>query len=76
MRQFDDVQQADVAFATLNTAYIVSMQVRQLREAFLGQTALRPQNIGLLTSKPVAPPGTAAIVLSFARASMTWRAPI
>jgi hypothetical protein len=43
MRQFDDVDQTDVAFTSFDSADIVSMQVRQLRQAFLGKAALRPQ---------------------------------
>jgi hypothetical protein len=43
VRQFDDVDQTDVAFASFDSADIVSMQVRQLRQAFLGEAALRPQ---------------------------------
>jgi len=43
VRQFDDVDQPDVAFASLDSTDIVSMQVRQLRQAFLGKAALRPQ---------------------------------
>jgi hypothetical protein len=43
VRQFDDVDQPDVAFASLDSTAIVSMQVRQLRQAFLGKAALHPQ---------------------------------
>lgn len=43
MRQFNDVDQADVAFASLDSTNVVSMQVRQLRQALLGKAALRPQ---------------------------------
>ena len=43
VRQFDDVDQTDVTFASFDSADIVSMQVRQLRQAFLGKAALRPQ---------------------------------
>jgi hypothetical protein len=43
VRQFDDVDQPDVAFASLNSTDIVSMQVRQFRQDFLGKAALHPQ---------------------------------
>ena len=43
MRQFDDVDEADVAFAPLDSTDVVSMQVRQLRQAFLREAALHPQ---------------------------------
>ena len=43
VRQFDDVNQTDVTFASFDSADIVSMQVRQLRQPFLGKAALRPQ---------------------------------
>ena len=36
VRQFDDVEQADVAFAALDSADVVAMQVGQLRQALLG----------------------------------------
>ena len=43
VRQFDDVDKADVTFPSLDSANIVSMQVRQLRKAFLGKATLRSQ---------------------------------
>jgi len=43
MRQFDDVDQPDVAFASLDSTDIVSMQVRQLCQAFLRKATLYPQ---------------------------------
>lgn len=39
----NDVEQADVAFATLDSPDIVSMQVRQLGKAFLRKASLHPQ---------------------------------
>jgi hypothetical protein len=41
--QLDDVDKADVAFASLDSTDVVSMQVRQLRQVFLGKAPLRPQ---------------------------------
>ena len=35
VRQCDDVDQPDIAFTALDSTDIVSMQVRQLRQAFL-----------------------------------------
>ena len=43
VRQCDDVDQPDVAFASLDSTDIVSMQIRQLRQAFLRKAALHPQ---------------------------------
>jgi hypothetical protein len=43
MSQSDDVEQADVAFAPLDSSDIVSVQVRQLCEALLRKAALHPQ---------------------------------
>ena len=43
VRQYDDVDQPDVAFAALDSTDIVSMQIRQLRQAFLRKAALHPQ---------------------------------
>src|SRR5579863_6198872 len=43
VRQFDDVDQPDVSFAAFDSADVVSMQVCQLRQSFLGKTALHPQ---------------------------------
>jgi hypothetical protein len=43
VRQFDDVDQTDVAFASFDSADIVAVQVRQLRQALLGKAAFRPQ---------------------------------
>src|ERR1019366_3553104 len=42
--KLDDVEQADVAFAALDASDIVTMQVRQLCEAFLRQAALHPRS--------------------------------
>ena len=43
MGQSDDVEQTNIAFTPLDPADIVAMQARQLRQAFLRKTALRPQ---------------------------------
>jgi hypothetical protein len=43
MCQFDNVDQTKVAFTTFDSTDIVPVQVRQLRQALLGQAALRPQ---------------------------------
>jgi hypothetical protein len=43
MSKSDDVEQADVAFAALDTPDVVSVQIRQLCEAFLRKPARRPQ---------------------------------
>ena len=43
VRQYNDVDQPDVAFASLDSTDIVSMQVRQLRQAFLRKAAFHPQ---------------------------------
>jgi hypothetical protein len=43
MSKSDDVEQANVAFAPLDSPDIVSVQVRQLCEALLRKAALRPQ---------------------------------
>ena len=41
--QLDNVDQPDVAFAALDSTDVVSMQVGQLRQAFLRKAALHPQ---------------------------------
>lgn len=43
MSKSDDVEQANVAFAALDSPDIVSVQVRQLCEALLRKAALHPQ---------------------------------
>ena len=43
VRQFDDVEQTYVPFAPFDSADVVSMQVRQLRQALLRKAELRPQ---------------------------------
>ena len=43
MRQLDDVDQTDIAFATFDSAYVVSVEVRQLGQLFLRKTAVCPQ---------------------------------
>ena len=43
MRQLDDVDQPNISLAPFDPADVVSMQVRQLRETFLGKAALHPQ---------------------------------
>ena len=43
VRQLDDVDQTDIALTALNPANVVSVEVRQLRQAFLRQTAFCPQ---------------------------------
>jgi hypothetical protein len=43
VRQCDDVDQTDVTFAPFDSADVVSMQVRQLRQALLRKTELRSQ---------------------------------
>ena len=43
VRQRDNVEQSDVAFATLNATDVVPMKVRQLRQTLLREPTLRPQ---------------------------------
>src|SRR4051812_12907248 len=43
MRQYDDVDEPDVALAALNSTDVVAMQVRELCQRFLRKAALRPQ---------------------------------
>jgi hypothetical protein len=50
MRQFDDVYQADVAFASFHPSYIVSVQVRQVRERLL-RKAISPSQFTQSLSK-------------------------
>jgi hypothetical protein len=41
--QLDNVNQTDVAFASLDSTNIIAMQVRQLRQPLLGEATLLPQ---------------------------------
>ena len=43
MRQLDDIEQTDIAFATLDSTDVVAVQIGQLRQMFLRQPALDPQ---------------------------------
>jgi len=43
MCQFDNVNQTDIAFPTLNAADIVSMKMAKLRQFFLREASLQTQ---------------------------------
>ena len=43
MRQLDDIEQTDVAFAPLDSADVIAMQIGQFRQMFLRQPALDSQ---------------------------------
>ena len=47
--KLDNIEQADIAFPTLNSSNIVSMQIRQLCQAFLRKPALQPQFADAIT---------------------------
>ena len=41
--QCDDVKQTDIAFSPFDSAHVVAMEIRQLRQGFLRKPALCPQ---------------------------------
>jgi len=43
VRQLDDVDQTDIALTALDSADVVSVEVRQLRQLFLRKTAVCPE---------------------------------
>ncbi len=40
--ELDDIDEADISFASLNPTYVVAMQVCQLGQLLLGEVAIKP----------------------------------
>lgn len=49
MREGHDVQQSDIALASLDTANVVAMEIGQLGKLLLGETAFEPQFADMLS---------------------------